>query len=198
MVLGDSSVGKTSLIERFTKGEFSSQQQATVGLDYRNRTYKLGDKNIRVQIWDTAGQEIYRSLAAISIRDADGILLVYDRTNEISFQNIEHKWLSLIQNSCKKEISVALLANKVDLDQERTVSREDGEKLAAKHSASFFETSAKKFVNVEEAFEYLVRDIYGKIEDEIISPRDTGIQLESKKKTDCCECNFKESTGKCW
>ncbi|UJR15742.1 hypothetical protein I4U23_002677 [Adineta vaga] len=151
MLLGDSGVGKTCLLVRFNDGAFlTGSFITTVGIDYRSKIVTLGDKKINLQIFDTAGQERYRSVTHSYYRDAHALLLLYDITSYSSFENIS-SWLSEIKEFTQNDIIIMLIGNKVDKSQ-RVVSREAGERLARDFQISFLETSAKTGQNVELAF----------------------------------------------
>ncbi|CAF0906459.1 unnamed protein product [Adineta ricciae] len=151
MLLGDSGVGKTCLLIRFNDGAFlTGSFITTVGIDYRSKVVTLGDKKINLQIFDTAGQERYRSVTHSYYRDAHALLLLYDITSYSSFENIS-SWLSEIKECTQNDIIIMLIGNKVDKSQ-RVVSRESGERLARDFQISFLETSAKTGQNVELAF----------------------------------------------
>ncbi|CAF0910804.1 unnamed protein product [Adineta steineri] len=151
MLLGDSGVGKTCLLVRFKDGTFlAGSFIATVGIDFRNKLVTLGDKKIKLQIFDTAGQERFRSVTHSYYRDANALLLLYDVTSYSSFENIS-AWLSEIKEFAHDGVVIMLIGNKIDKSQ-RVVSREAGERLARDYEVSFLETSAKTGQNVELAF----------------------------------------------
>ncbi|CAF1193073.1 unnamed protein product [Rotaria sordida] len=151
MLLGDSGVGKTCLLVRFKDGTFlAGSFIATVGIDFRNKIVALGDKKIKLQIFDTAGQERFRSVTHSYYRDANALLLLYDVTSYSSFENIS-AWLGEIKEFAQDDIIIMLIGNKIDKSQ-RVVSREAGERLARDYEVSFLETSAKTGQNVELAF----------------------------------------------
>ncbi|CAF0851479.1 unnamed protein product [Adineta ricciae] len=151
MLLGDSGVGKTCLLVRFKDGTFlAGSFIATVGIDFRNKLVTLGDKKIKLQIFDTAGQERFRSVTHSYYRDANALLLLYDVTSYSSFENIS-AWLSEIKEFANDSVIIMLVGNKIDKSQ-RVVSREAGERLARDYEVSFLETSAKTGQNVELAF----------------------------------------------
>lgn len=151
MLLGDSGVGKTCLLVRFKDGTFlAGSFIATVGIDFRNKLVTLGDKKIKLQIFDTAGQERFRSVTHSYYRDANALLLLYDVTSYSSFENIS-AWLSEIKEFAHDDVIIMLIGNKIDKSQ-RVVSREAGERLARDFEVSFLETSAKTGQNVELAF----------------------------------------------
>lgn len=159
MLLGDSGVGKTCVLVRFKDGAFlSGSFISTVGIDYKNKIVDVDGTKVKLQIWDTAGQERFRSITHAYYRDSQALLLLYDVTSETSFENIR-AWLAEIYEYASSDVIIMLLGNKADLNKERVVSREQGEKLAKDHNVAFMETSAKSGLNVDLAFMAVARDI---------------------------------------
>lgn len=161
-ILGQSAVGKTSLINQFVEGSFQEDYKPTLGANIIRKDVNIGEVNAKVRLimWDLAGQEKYNVIRSMYFQGCVGSLLVYDVTRHESFTTIESKWLKDFKNYVKKEGAYILIGNKVDLEEERVVSREEGEKLAKQIGASaFVETSAKLGKNVEEAFKSLVYQI---------------------------------------
>ncbi|XP_041355669.1 ras-related protein Rab-8A-like [Gigantopelta aegis] len=158
LLIGDSGVGKTCLLFRFSEDAFNSTFISTIGIDFKIRTIELDSKKIKLQIWDTAGQERFRTITTAYYRGAMGIMLVYDITNEKSFENIKN-WIRNIEEHASKDVEKMILGNKCDMNDRRQVSKERGEQLAIEHGIKFMETSAKASINVEEAFFTLARDI---------------------------------------
>ncbi|KAM6245962.1 ras-related protein Rab-8B isoform 1-T2 [Spheniscus humboldti] len=132
------------------------------GIDFKIRTIELDGKKIKLQIWDTAGQERFRTITTAYYRGAMGIMLVYDITNEKSFDNIKN-WIRNIEEHASSDVERMILGNKCDMNEKRQVSKEKGEKLAIDYGIKFLETSAKSSINVEEAFFTLARDIMTKL-----------------------------------
>jgi len=187
MVLGDLNVGKTSLIDRYTKDFYRPKQSPTIGLDYRNTDYSIRNKVVRVQVWDTAGQEMYRALTAIAVRDIDGILLVYDSTNRKTFENLQEIWFNFVKQYRKDSSCIVLVANKNDLESNIALTSEEGQILSAKFGATYFEASAKIATNVFEAFECLVKEIFHKIQEVERSNQNLDINLERDETyLSCC------------
>jgi small GTP-binding protein len=158
IIIGDSTVGKTSLLFRYTENKFSSQHFATVGIDFFTKDESFNGKVVRIKVWDTAGQERYKSLTGSFFKNAQGIILVYDVNNLESFENLKY-WLQSInlnlgdQNNIKKII----IGNKIDLSRE--VKKEDAEKFAVTNSAHYFETSALENKGILEAMRFVVEEI---------------------------------------
>ncbi|XP_033361435.1 ras-related protein Rab-37-like isoform X1 [Bombus vosnesenskii] len=159
ILLGDSGVGKTSLLVQFDTGRFQPGNfAATVGIGFTNKVVVVDDTSIKLQIWDTAGQERFRSVTHAYYRDAHALLLLYDVTNKTSYDNIR-AWLSEIREHANEDVVIMLLGNKSDCGTERVVKREDGERLAQEYKVPFMETSAKTGLNVELAFLAVARDL---------------------------------------
>jgi len=159
MLVGDSSVGKTCLLTKFRDGQFlSGSFICTVGIDFRNKVVNVDDTKVKLQIWDTAGQERFRSITRAYYRDAEALLLVYDVSNQTSFDNIRN-WLTEIQEYSKDDVILMLLGNKADLSSERVISTIAGQKLAEENNIPFMETSAKTGQNVDLAFNALARTL---------------------------------------
>ena len=163
ILLGDSYVGKTSLLLKYTDDYFSEVAIATIGAEYKEKMITLNNRNIRLQIWDTSGQERYRSIAQNFYRGSDGILLVFDVTNKESFENIKF-WLNDPQVDAKK----ILIGNKIDLEEHRVISKEKMEKLGEKYNLNSFETSAKTGENVDTIFTEITKLIIENKSDEVL------------------------------
>jgi len=158
LLIGDSGVGKSCLLLRFCDDAWTPSFITTIGIDFKIRTIELDGKRIKLQIWDTAGQERFRTITTAYYRGAMGILLVYDVTDEKSFNNIR-TWHSNIEQHASEGVNKILIGNKCDWDEKRAVTLEDGRKLADEFGLRFLETSAKANEGVEEAFFTLARDI---------------------------------------
>ena len=186
MVLGESKVGKTSLIKRFTKDQFGGVYLTTVGMDFQDKIIEIEDKKIRLQVWDTAGQERFRNVTKSYFQSSHGLLVVYDITDKESFEKINF-WMKNIKENAPENAKLILVGNKCDLANERQVSYEEGEKKASDYNIKFFESSAKEGTNVKEFFFYLANEIY---QDEKTKGKDNKktVQLDSKKKgkKGCC------------
>lgn len=174
LLIGDSGVGKTCVLFRFSDDAFNSTFISTIGIDFKIRTIELDEKKIKLQIWDTAGQERFRTITTAYYRGAMGILLLYDITNEKSFDNIK-TWIHNIEQHASEDVEKMILGNKCDMEEKRVISKEQGEKLAGEHGVSFMETSAKANINVEEAFTKIARDIKRKMDQKVVStPKESG------------------------
>ncbi|CAG8682171.1 11444_t:CDS:2, partial [Cetraspora pellucida] len=151
-------VGKSCLLLRFSDDSFTPSFITTIGIDFKIRTIELDGKRIKLQIWDTAGQERFRTITTAYYRGAMGILLVYDVTDERSFNNIRN-WFSNIEQHASEGVNKILIGNKCDWVEKKAITKEQGQQLADEFKIKFLETSAKANINVEEAFFTLARDI---------------------------------------
>ena len=161
-ILGESAVGKTSLINQFVEGSFQEDYKPTLGANIVRKDISIEKVNAKVRLimWDLAGQEKYNVIRSMYFQGCVGSLFVYDITRHNTFDNIETKWLRDFKNYVKKEGEYILIGNKKDLNSQRVVQTEEGQKLADKINASdFIETSAKSGENVEKAFKNLVLQI---------------------------------------
>ena len=131
MVLGESKVGKTSLIKRYTKDQFGGVYLTTVGMDFQDKIIEIEDKKIRLQIWDTAGQERFRNVTKSYFQSSHGLILVYEISDKESFEKINF-WMENIKNNAPEDVKIILVGNKEDLTSERQVSIEEGENYAKK------------------------------------------------------------------
>ena len=158
ILIGDSTVGKTCFLKRYTDNTFQDAYLSTIGFDFKFKEVILkSGKKVKSQLWDTAGQERFRTIAKSYYKGAHGILLMYDVTNRKSFDNIK-KWLNQITEDASNKISILLVANKIDCEN-RIVSKEEGEALAKSNNLPIFEASAKENINVEESFIFLIEKI---------------------------------------
>ncbi|KAG0170873.1 GTP-binding protein [Apophysomyces sp. BC1034] len=158
LLIGDSGVGKSCLLLRFSDDSFTPSFITTIGIDFKIRTIELDGKRIKLQIWDTAGQERFRTITTAYYRGAMGILLVYDVTDERSFGNVRN-WFSNIEQHASEGVNKILIGNKCDMGDKRAIATEQGQQLATELGIRFMETSAKANIGVEEAFFDLARDI---------------------------------------
>lgn len=161
LLIGDSGVGKTSILFRYSDDAFNTTFISTIGIDFKIKTIDLKGKKIKLQIWDTAGQERFHTITTSYYRGAMGIILVYDITNARSFDNIA-KWLRNIDEHANEDVEKMIIGNKCDMESKRVISKERGEAIAEKHNIRFFETSAKDSTNVEKAFTELATAILNK------------------------------------
>ncbi|XP_047332514.1 ras-related protein RIC2-like [Impatiens glandulifera] len=159
VLIGDSGVGKSNLLSRFTRNEFSLESKSTIGVEFATRSLKVDGKVIKAQIWDTAGQERYRAITSAYYRGAVGALLVFDVTRHSTFENVE-RWLRELRDHTDPNIVVMLIGNKSDLRHLVAVTTDDGKSFAERESLYFMETSALEAKNVDNAFSEILTQIY--------------------------------------
>ncbi|KAF8364537.1 hypothetical protein HHK36_033492 [Tetracentron sinense] len=159
VLIGDSGVGKSNLLSRFTRNEFCLESKSTIGVEFATRTVQVEGKTVKAQIWDTAGQERYRAITSAYYRGALGALLVYDVTKPTTFENVS-RWLKELRDHADSNIVIMLIGNKTDLKHLRGVSTEDAQSYAEKEGLSFIETSALEATNVEKSFQTILAEIY--------------------------------------
>ncbi len=185
LLLGDSTVGKTCFLMKYTDKTFQDIHMATIGLDYRLKSMKLkSGKNIKLQIWDTAGQDRFRAITKNYYKGSHGIILIYDVTNVQTFENVK-QWVSQIREEASANVIIYIAGNKIDMEEERKVNKEEGEKLAEELGFPFVETSAKSGININETFEDLVEridKIYGNSPQKV-----TRNNLYKAKYKKCCQ-----------
>ena len=149
LMIGDSGVGKSSLLLRFSDDLYRGTDISTIGVDFKVKMVTVEDKAIKLQIWDTAGQEKYRTITSSYYRNAQGIIVAYDITSQESFANVKI-WLQEIDRYAPEDISVLLVGNKTDLEDQREVTTQEGKEFASELGIEFLETSAKASTNVTE------------------------------------------------
>ena len=186
LTIGESGVGKTSILRRFVENEFSKTHLATIGIDYRTKVLHIYGKDIKLKIWDTAGQERYHNITSQIFKGAEGILLVYDVNDEVSFAKIKD-WIEQIKSNTEEEICLVLLGNKCDIE-ERAISKERGKEMAEELNINYYETSALNGTGINEAFEGLTKKIL--LKKKVINSDSRTVSLTSsqkpKKKEGCC------------
>eukprot|EP01113_Clastostelium_recurvatum_P022570 TRINITY_DN2697_c0_g1_i1.p1 TRINITY_DN2697_c0_g1~~TRINITY_DN2697_c0_g1_i1.p1 ORF type:complete len:237 (-),score=43.47 TRINITY_DN2697_c0_g1_i1:335-973(-) len=157
-MLGDSGVGKTCLLKRLAWGEFNPFSRVTIGIDFACSTQMIQGKAIKLQVWDTAGQDTFKSLVQSYFRRSHGAILAYTITSRSSFTRLDG-WINVLREQAP-DTMIIIVATKADLVNERQVSVEEGQAYAEKHKCAFLETSAQADRNVTEAFSHLASDIY--------------------------------------
>jgi len=195
LLIGDTSVGKSSLLLRFTEDTFNSTFISTIGIDFKVKTVDIDGERVKLQVWDTAGQERFRTITTAYYRTAQGIILTYDVTNPDSFANLK-MWAKAIDQHAAKNVYRILVGNKCDLVDKRQISIEKGRELANEFGIPFFETSAKDATSVEEAFLTLARDIKKRDFWCDICGRDCGENHNSKDKSIIIEPPPNDGGGK--
>ncbi|KAI7739744.1 hypothetical protein M8C21_000510 [Ambrosia artemisiifolia] len=195
VLIGDSGVGKSNILSRFTRNEFSLESKSTIGVEFATRTLQVEGKTVKAQIWDTAGQERYRAITSAYYRGAVGAFLVYDITKKQSFENVT-RWLRELRDHADANIVLMLTGNKCDLKHLRAVSEHDAQAFAEKEGLSFLETSALDAHNVEKAFQSILLDIYHVVSKKALAAQEaeyfvptkgTAIKVENNaSKGTCC------------
>jgi len=178
IIIGDTGVGKSCLLLQFTDKRFQPVHDLTIGVEFGARMITIDGKQIKLQIWDTAGQEAFRSITRSYYRGAAGALLVYDITRRETFSHLT-TWLEDARQHSNSNMVIMLIGNKSDLDLKREVKKEEGEAFAREHGLIFMETSAKTSANVEEAFINTAKEIYEKIQEGVfdINNEANGIKI---------------------
>ncbi|XP_063690996.1 ras-related protein Rab-10-like [Bolinopsis microptera] len=187
LLIGDSGVGKTCILFRFSDDAFNSTFISTIGIDFKIKTIELHGKKIKLQIWDTAGQERFQTITTSYYRGAMGIMLVYDITQSSSFGNI-NKWLRNIEDHATDNVAKLILGNKCDMEARRVVPTEQGEQLAKSKGLKFLETSAKANINIDKAFTMIAEDILQKTPNPSLRPVDPIIQPGESHSSSGCSC----------
>ncbi|XP_068189336.1 ras-related protein Rab-11B-like [Antennarius striatus] len=162
VLIGESGVGKSNLLSRFTKNEFNHDSRTTIGVEFSTRTVQMDTFTIKAQIWDTAGLERYRAITSAYYRGAVGALLVYDISKHLTYESAE-RWLKELYDHADPNIVVMLVGNKQDLEKLRTVPTEEAKDFAEKRELLFMETSALDSTNVEAAFNEVLAAIQRKV-----------------------------------
>jgi len=178
IAIGDTGVGKSCLLLQFTDKRFNPEHDLTIGVEFGTQTVNIHNETVKLQIWDTAGQETFRSITRSYYRNTAGALLVYDITRRETFMHVS-QWLQDAKQHGSTDMTVILVGNKCDLEHLRQVSTDEGQKFAKDNGLLFIETSAKTSLNVEEAFVKPAQRIYQRVRDGDINPTDqsSGVQL---------------------
>ena len=163
LTLGDTTVGKSSIVLRFSEDKFDDNQFATIGIDFKTKYIKMGDYSVKVLIWDTAGQEKFQNIAKQYYKGANGVLLIYDICNRKSFERVDFWLKELKEYNRIDELFVCLVGNKIDLEDKRVISNEEGEKYAKVNNINYFEVSAKSGKGVSELFNKAIKGSMDKV-----------------------------------
>ncbi|OHT04046.1 small GTP-binding protein [Tritrichomonas foetus] len=187
VMLGDSGVGKTSLVNQITENIFSESHIPTVGSQFTSFSYEIDKKKLTFELWDIAGQEVYRSLVSFYTRESKGAFLVFDVTNQESFNGLQ-EWINFVEESTPG-VHIILFANKCDLEEQRKVSKESLSSFALQHKLHYFEGSAKTGQEVSNAFDQMAEILISLGENN--SPTNV-IEINSKEnnknnKRQCCK-----------
>ena len=186
VLVGDSFVGKTNIMSKYIKNEFHEDSKATVGVEFGSKQFTVEGHSIKAQIWDTAGQERYKAITSAYYKGAKGAFIVYDITRKQSFDSVE-KWVNDVTAVADKKITIILIGNKCDLEDQRQITKEQGEEKANKLEIAFLETSALSGENLDKAFDKMMNEVYKKCHEEmladdvdIIDGKGTDINLDKK------------------
>ena len=182
LLIGESGVGKTCILQRFNRGDFLVNHLATIAIDFKMKIFEVDGVKLKMQIWDTAGQERFNTLTSGFFKAAHGIMVCYAINDEKSFESV-NKWMLQIKNLAPTDVKVMLLGNKSDLSNERVISTERGKEMADKYDVGFLETSAFNGDNIVSSFEELGRKIIDNINTEVGSEKNL-MNIKGKKK--CC------------
>ena len=166
VLVGDSGVGKTNIMSKYLKNEFREDSKATVGVEFGAKTFTVESHVIKAQIWDTAGQERYKAITSAYYKGAKGAFIVYDITRKNTFDSVD-RWVSDLTATADKKISIILIGNKSDLEDQRQVNKEMGEEKANQLQVAFLETSAMSGDNLEKGFQMMINEIYKKNHEDI-------------------------------
>ena len=202
IVIGDSGVGKSCLTNKATRNIFEDNYHATVGFEFFTFNLKINDKIVKLQIWDTCGQELYRSLISNFYRNTSLAILVYSVTSEISFQNVD-MWLKELRTNAAPDVKVILIGNKIDLVDERVISKEQGEIFSKKNKINkFVEASAKNGINTQSTFVeigFLLYEDYLKYKDDDFTMSSEGSikSMESNGNASKLDKKIKRKKAKC-
>jgi len=190
LIIGDSGVGKSSLLLRFADNTFTGTYITTIGVDFKIRTIDVNGEKVKLQIWDTAGQERFRTITTTYYRGTHGVIVVYDVTSADSFVNVK-RWLHEIDQNCDN-VARILVGNKNDCPERKVVEAEDAKKFAEQMGVQIFETSAKENINVEEMFNAITQLVLQqkKRNAELLSKKNDRIKVDShkRKKSKCSSC----------
>lgn len=190
IVIGSSGVGKTSLLKRLIDDAFSADNSSTIGVEYLSTVIEVDGQPIKLQIWDTAGQEKFRSIAKSYFRHAVGVILVYDITDRKSFDDLSF-WLNDVHSLCDPNAAITLIGNKLDLADRRAVTPAEAQAFASNHQLTYLETSARGGDNVNEAFHRATKTVYEKAESGLLSSKTSQSSptvTVSQKSTGGCNC----------
>ena len=175
VLVGDSFVGKTNIMSKYLKNEFHEDSKATVGVEFGSKQFNIEGHTIKAQIWDTAGQERYKAITSAYYKGAKGAFIVYDITRKQSFESVE-RWVTDVTSVADKKISIVLIGNKSDLEDQRQVTKEQAEEKANKLEVAFLETSAFSGDNLDKAFDMMINEVYKKCHEEMLAEDDLDIE----------------------
>ena len=195
VLVGDMSVGKTNIIAKYLKNDFSEDYKTTIGVEFHSKIAKVEGHVVKAQIWDTCGQERFKSITDSYYRGAKGAFVVYDITRKNTFESVD-SWISALRSAADKNLNIIIIGNKSDLEDQRQVETEQGEEKAQNNEAAFMETSAYSGDNIDKAFDNMITDVYNKCKSEMLANVEIDIgkskdinlnqNKEDKKGKKCC------------
>jgi small GTP-binding protein len=195
VLVGDMSVGKTNIIAKYLKNDFSEDYKTTIGVEFHSKIAKVEGHVVKAQIWDTCGQERFKSITDSYYKGAKGAFVVYDITRKNTFESVD-SWISALRSAADKNLNIILIGNKSDLEDQRQVETEQGEEKAQNNEAAFMETSAYSGDNIDKAFDNMITDVYNKCKSEMLANVEIDIgkskdinlnqNKEDKKGKKCC------------
>ena len=186
LLLGNSYVGKTCILLRFSEDTYNDDYEVTIGLNYRIKTLNIDNNPIRMQIWDTSGEEKFKAIAKNFYRGAHGVLLIYDICEKNSFLDVKSWIEQIIENTDNDNLVMILCGNKCDMEKERNISKNEGENLANSYKIPFFECSAKENINIDEIFNTMAKNIYEKVGNRYTISVKLNSNNFKKRITKCC------------
>ena len=191
ILIGDSYVGKSNILLKYLKNQFNENSKTTIGVEFGTKNIIINNKRIKIQIWDTAEQERYRSITSAYYKGAKGALIVYDITRKNTFDNID-KWITDLKLNGDKNICIIILGNKSDLIDKREINKNDGIKKAEMYKTAFLETSALNGDNISKAFDELIEQIVinnkNIFQDDNENEIDKGVNLNDEKNNNNKKC----------
>ena len=179
VLVGDMSVGKTNIIAKYLKNDFSEDYKTTIGVEFHSKIAKVEGHVVKAQIWDTCGQERFKSITDSYYRGAKGAFVVYDITRKNTFESVD-SWISALRSAADKNLNIIIIGNKSDLEDQRQVETEQGEEKAQNNEAAFMETSAYSGDNIDKAFDNMITDVYNKCKSEMLA----NVQIDIGKSKD--------------
>ena len=195
VLVGDMSVGKTNIIAKYLKNDFSEDYKTTIGVEFHSKIAKVEGHVVKAQIWDTCGQERFKSITDSYYKGAKGAFVVYDITRKNTFESVD-SWISALRSAADKNLNIIIIGNKSDLEDQRQVETEQGEEKAQNNEAAFMETSAYSGDNIDKAFDNMITDVYNKCKSEMLANVEIDIgkskdinlnqNREDKKGKKCC------------
>ena len=187
LIIGDSSVGKSNILLRFSDNTFHETFLPTIGVDFKIKNLSVNNKTVKLNIWDTAGQERFKTITAAYYKGSHGVLVVYDITDKEGFNNVP-SWINEAKKYAGPNIAKILVGNKCDLNDERKVSTQEGKDLADREGMAFFECSAKAKINIPEIFEALSKKMYENLPETEKDGKEDGFDFSKRRKDNSGKC----------